>query len=225
MPTEKEIYLSHADKYDLLIQREDYQGNILHAIEDITPLHNMDVIDLGAGTGRLTRLLAPRVKSIHAFDTSAHMLETASNSLRALGLNNWRMDVADHRQLPVESASADVGISGWSFSYLSVWGGENSRAQLQAGLAEAKRVLRPNGILILIESLGTGNTSPIKLIHLEDYYAWLAENNFKMNWIRTDYKFESKEEADALAKFFFGEEIKVENNILPECTGLWRLKK
>ena len=73
------------------------------------------MVELGAGTGRLTRLLAPYVKSIKAFDASAHMLETAAESLREMGLTNWSTEVADHRQIPVEDASADLVISGWSF--------------------------------------------------------------------------------------------------------------
>ena len=33
MPTEKEVYDKYADEYDRLIQREDYQGNILSEIK------------------------------------------------------------------------------------------------------------------------------------------------------------------------------------------------
>ncbi len=89
MPSEKEVYEAHADQYERLIQREDYQGNILSAIESYCPLDGLDVVELGAGTGRLTRLLAPYVKSIKAFDASAHMLETAAESLREMGVTNW----------------------------------------------------------------------------------------------------------------------------------------
>jgi hypothetical protein len=68
-----------------------------------------------------------------------------------------------------------------------------------------------------------------KLEHLKDYYPWLDEVGFQNKWIRTDYKFESIEEAEELSRFFFGDELgnKVrENNwvILPECTGVWWLK-
>lgn len=117
MPTEKEVYQSHADQYERLIQREDYQGNILREIEKVIALDGMDVVELGAGTGRLTRLLAPRVRSLKAFDASAHMLEVAETSLRAMGLSNWAAGVADHRKVPVDDSSADLVISGWSFCY------------------------------------------------------------------------------------------------------------
>jgi hypothetical protein len=44
--------------------------------------------------------------------------------------------------------------------------------------------------------------------------------------VRTDYQFESLEEAVELSTFFFGEELgqKVREKswvILPECTGIW----
>jgi len=226
MPTEKEVYEKHADQYERLIQREDYQNNILSSIESYCTLDGLDVVELGAGTGRLTRLLAPYVKSIKAFDASAHMLETAAKSLREMGLTNWSAEVADHRRIPVEDASADLAISGWAFCYLAVWGGADWQSALQDGLNEIERILRPGGTVIIIETLGTGYEKPNPPEHLSAYYNWLVEAGFERGWMRTDYRFESLEEAVELSTFFFGEEMghKVrEKNwgILPECTGIW----
>ena len=50
----KEIYASRARDYERLVAREDYQGNILKALQDIRALAGLDVVELGAGTGRLT---------------------------------------------------------------------------------------------------------------------------------------------------------------------------
>lgn len=227
MPNEKEVYESHADQYEHLIRREDYQNNILAAIESYFPLNKtVDVVELGAGTGRLTRLLAPYVRSIKAFDASAHMLEVAEKSLRETGLSNWETGVADHRQVPVANASADLVISGWSFCYLAVWGGDEWKAALQAGLNEIERILRPGGAILIIESLGTGTEKPRPPEHLEAYFAWLMEAGFERVWLRTDYRFESLEEAVELSTFFFGQEMgqevqKKNWQILPECTGIW----
>lgn len=226
MPTEQEVYKSHADQYERLVRREDYQNNLLEAIETYCPLDNIDVVELGAGTGRLTRLLAPRARSIKAFDVSAHMLELAETSLRAMGLTNWETCVADHRRVPVPDSSADLVISGWSFSYLAVWGGADWQSALQAGLDEINRILRPGGKILLIESLGTGTEKPRPPEHLEAYYDWLTGAGFERGWTRTDYRFETLEEAVELSTFFFGEEMgrqAREKNwiILPECTGVW----
>ena len=38
MPTQEEIYKTEGDKYEALIAREDYQGNILKSLREITPL-------------------------------------------------------------------------------------------------------------------------------------------------------------------------------------------
>jgi len=232
MPTEKEVYQAHADQYERLIRREDYQNNILSAIEDYCPLDGLDVVELGAGTGRLTRLLAPRVRSIKAFDASAHMLEVAEKSLREMVLTNWQTGMADHRQVPLADKSADLVISGWSFCYLAVWGGADWQSALQDGLNEIQRILRPGGMVIIIESLGTRTEKPHPPEHLGAYFDWLAEapfgddTGFERGWTRSDYRFESIEEAVELSTFFFGEEMGQqvrEKNwvILPECTGVW----
>ena len=60
----KEIYASRAQDYERLVAREDFAGNILKALQEIRALSGLDVVELGAGTGRLTCLLAPLVRSI-----------------------------------------------------------------------------------------------------------------------------------------------------------------
>lgn len=226
---QRKIYRTDGDRYEALVSREDYLRNIPQAIDEVINVDGLNILDLGAGTGRLTLMLAPRVKSIHAFDASAEMLRVCRERLMTSGLSNWQVDVADHRQLPVDDHSADLVISGWSVSYLSVWNQENGEAELDKWLTEMRRVLRKNGTIILFESLGTGNESPVRLEHVEPTYRWLDANGFQNKWIRTDYKFESVEEAEELSRFFFGDELgdKVKENnwvILPECTGIWWIK-
>jgi len=229
MPTQEEIYKTEGDKYEALIAREDHQGNILKSLREITPLEDRIVLDLGTGTGRLACLLAPHVARIRAFDISEEMLRVCRQKFTASGLTNWQVDVADHRQLPVEDHTADLAVSGWSVAYLAEWHPDSWRSELEKWLGEMKRVLRPNSYIVLFESLGTGNESPIKLEHLKDYYPWLDEAGFQNKVIRTDYKFASIEEAEFLSRFFFGDELgeKVKINnwvVLPECTGVWWMK-
>lgn len=226
---QRKIYQTDGDQYDALISREDHDGNILRAIDEIINVHGLDVLDLGAGTGRLTLMLAPRARSIRAFDASSEMLRVCRERLIASGLANWRVDVADHRRLPVADRSADLAVSGWSVSYLAVWNQDHGRLELDKWLSEMKRVLRKDGTIILFESLGTGNEEPVRLQHVESTYRWLDDNGFQNKWIRTDYQFESVEEAAELAGFFFGAEMadrvrKTRSVILPECTGVWWLK-
>jgi ubiquinone/menaquinone biosynthesis C-methylase UbiE len=223
---QRKIYQTEGDRYEALIAREDYQGNIPRALDEIVNVAGLEVLDLGAGTGRLAVMLAPRVKSMRAFDASEEMLRVCREKLVASGLSNWQVEVADHRSIPVEDHSVDLVVSGWSVAYLYVWNPETWRVELEKWLGEMKRALRPNSHIVLFESLGTGNESPVQLEHLKGYYPWLDEVGFQNKWIRTDLKFDSIEEAQELSRFFFGDEFgdKVKHHnwvIVPECTGVW----
>ena len=229
MPTHREIYASHALEYEQLVSHEDYEGNILRALEGVVPLQGLEAVDLGTGTGRLAGLLAPHVKSIVALDVSVQMLRSAQALLRGVASGPALVAAAEHRRLPLRRASVDLLVSGWSVSYVATWHPEQWRQNLEDWLREARRVLRKGGWIVLLESLGTGNEAPARLPHLADFYDWLSVSGFGYDWIRTDYRFESPEAADALAGFFFGEEVtrrikRTTPATLAECTGVWALQ-
>ncbi|MBN1922149.1 MAG: class I SAM-dependent methyltransferase [Anaerolineae bacterium] len=221
-----EVYQSHADRYEQLVSREDYEGNIVAALRRITPLEGRDIIDSGAGTGRLACLVAPFARSLRVYDSSAHMLDFAAARLRASGLTHWHTAVADHRQLPAENQSADIVLAGWSVVYTVVWE-EDWRAELGRALTELTRVLRLGGKLIILETLGTGFVKPHPPEGMLPYFAYLEnEAGFTRSCIRTDYRFASVEEARELTSFFFEDDmtdrlINLDPPILPECTGIW----
>ena len=224
----KNIYQNHADQYEALIAREDYQRQLLPALEAIRPLAGLEVIETGAGTGRLTRLVAPLVKQIKAFDAAAPMLAVAEAKLTELGLSNWELQVAEHKALPAADQSADLTLSGWTYGHIQAWFPDDWQAEIKRVLAELARVLRPGGTIIILETLGTGFETPRPPSPgLAAYYQFLEqEQGFSHRAIRTDYQFTSLAEAEALTRFFFGDGLGdqvVPNNwiILPECTGLW----
>jgi ubiquinone/menaquinone biosynthesis C-methylase UbiE len=226
MPDHKTVYLSEADSYDRLVSCEDFEGNILKNIEQVSTLVQKDVVEFGAGTGRLTTLLAPLVRSIQAFDSSSAMLEIAEKKLRIFPNKNWRLQQADNRSIPVPDHCADIVVSGWSICYFVSWSGSEWIQDIKKSLSEMKRILRTGGKIILLETMGTGFELPTPPLHLHEYYQLLTFYGFKSDWFRTDYKFASLPEAVDLVKFFFGDELagEVEDKgrlILPECTGIW----
>jgi ubiquinone/menaquinone biosynthesis C-methylase UbiE len=228
MPTFEEIYAEHAEAYDALVEREDYEGHLLPALAGIAPLRGACVVELGAGTGRLTRLIAPLVKEIRAYDASAHMLGVARVRLVSTGLANWELGVADNKRLPVEDGAADIAIAGWSLGHAVDWFPETWRDEIGAALDSMARVLRSGGTAITLETMTTGSeTAAPPTEALAEYYGWLeTERGFTGISIRTDYRFESVDEADRLTRFFFGDELadrvrRARWTVLPENTGIW----
>lgn len=230
MPDFEMIYREHAAEYDRLVAREDYLENIPRALTSIRPLAGARVVEMGAGTGRLTRILAPRVDSIAAFDRSKAMLNVAAERLSALQRKNWQLAVGDNRRLPAAEGVADVCIAGWSFGHATGWYPDSWREEIALAVGQMRRALRRGGTAIILETLGTGRESPQPPTPaLASYYVMLeGEFGFAPSWIRTDYQFESIEEAERLTRFFFGDELadRVAREgliVLPECTGVWML--
>jgi ubiquinone/menaquinone biosynthesis C-methylase UbiE len=223
-----EIYKNEAERYDLLVSREDCQGRILPALRTIRRLEGCDVAELGAGTGRLTVLIAALVSSIQAFDNSEPMLEFAARRLDTLGITNTAFRAADHRELPIEDGCVDITLSGWSIGYFASPENPGWLRDVEQTLVEMKRILRPGGTIIILETLGTGREDPrAPTRELQAYYAYLEEDQgFERTWIRTDYRFASLEEAEQTIEFFFGaplsRRVREEKlTVVPECTGIW----
>jgi ubiquinone/menaquinone biosynthesis C-methylase UbiE len=137
-----------------------------------------------------------------------------------------------NEHLPLPDACADVVIEGWSFGHIMGWYGDDWQAVMDDTLTEATRILKPNGTLILIETLGTGSKQPQppteRLAMLYEY--WEKAYGYEHRWVRTDYQFESVAEAEHLTRFFFGDEladrvVREQLTILPECTGIWWWRK
>lgn len=227
MTDHQEIYREQAAQYELLVSREDYQGNILRALNKVVPFAGLTVADFGAGTGRLTCLVAPVADRVHAFDRSPHMLSVARAKLQQSGLENWQVAVSDHRAMAMKTGAVDVALSGWSVWYVVLENPGNWEEELARALGEMQRVVRPGGTFVLLESLGTGKEQPDPPSELLPYFAYLEAHGFRRDSIRTDYRFQDRAEAESSAKFFFGEAMiaRITEDergvILPECTGLW----
>ena len=221
-----DIYQEQAERYERLVAREDYEGNILPALEEICDLNGRVVVEMGAGTGRLMKLLAPYAAAVYGFDNSSAMLAVGRRELERSAGDNWTLTLADHRDLPVGPASCDLVLSGWSLAYLALDQGPEWREGLRRVFRRLRETVRAGGSIIILETMGTGFTEPNPPTFMLDYYSFLSKVGLQSKWIRTDYQFESLVEAVTLTRFFFGDDLagKVEkegSRIVPECTGIW----
>ena len=122
------------DAYDA--GRPTYPAATLDALE---PLVGRRVLDVGAGTGIATRLLAGRGADVVALDLGARPLAR----LRERGVGGpgglLGAAVADAHALPVADRAVDLVTYAQAFHWV----------RADEGIAEAVRVLRPGGALAL----------------------------------------------------------------------------
>ncbi|HET9553550.1 MAG TPA: metalloregulator ArsR/SmtB family transcription factor [Anaeromyxobacteraceae bacterium] len=98
------------------------------------------VADLGCGAGTVSAALAPHVKKVVAVDQSAAMLRTARRRLEGAG--NVELHRAELEALPLPDASCDAALAVLVLTYV---------AEVAPVLAEAARVLRPGGRLVVVD--------------------------------------------------------------------------
>lgn len=224
MSRDVEIYQGNTEMYDCLIRK---QPDLTEVIKAIRPYNHLDVVDMGAGTGRLSMFLAAEARTLRCLDSSAAMLSVLERKLGQSSYTNWQTAVSDHTQVPMEDASSDLVVAGWSLCYLASSSEENWESNLEQMLSEIRRILRPNGTVIILETLGTGFSEPVRYDFLAPYFQLLeSEYGFEHTSIRTDYIFNNVDEAAELTSYFFGDElaqqVRAKNwHVVPEFAGIW----
>lgn len=95
-----------------------------------------EVLEVGAGSGVLTEVLSPRVKSLLATDFAPGMVEVLRERMEAAGAMNVQCQVMDSQALGLEDSSVDAAVSSFALMLFP---------DRLKGFSELRRVVRPNG--------------------------------------------------------------------------------
>lgn len=121
------------------------QGSGLEELADLVRGHpGARVLDLGSGGGHVTLNAAPHAGEVVAYDLSPEMLAVTAAAARGRGLANVRTEQGVVEALPFADASFDIVLSRFSAHH---W------RDLGAALGEARRVLRPGGIVAIVDTV------------------------------------------------------------------------
>ncbi|HEV2334805.1 MAG TPA: metalloregulator ArsR/SmtB family transcription factor [Stellaceae bacterium] len=123
----------------LYIDEAEVEAGLSEVIAAAVP---RDLLDIGTGTGRVIEVLGPRVGHALGIDQSREMLAVARVNLERAGLSNSIVRLGDMYQLPLADASFDAVVIHQVLHYAD---------RPAAAIAEAARVLRPGGILVVVD--------------------------------------------------------------------------
>ncbi len=137
----QEFFTSSAGQWDRL--RDELFGKSFHLLALLGLLdETWTVGDLGCGTGQVAAALAPAVKRVIAVDDSAAMLQAARRRVRALA--NVEVRRGRLEGLPIDDAALDAATCVLVLHHVPA---------PELALAEAARVLRPGGRLLLTDMM------------------------------------------------------------------------
>ncbi len=217
------IYASEADTYHRMVATEDTYGELAQRLEQLAAAAST-IVDIGTGTGRLAIELCGRGKRVHGVDVAAAMLDVAAAKLNVCK-GDWALSVGDARKLPIDDDWADAAIAGWVYGHFTEQWPDSWHAELDQAIAEMNRVVKPGGIEVVIDTLGTAVDQPAAPSPaLGEYHARLEAMGFTRTVLRTDYRFASVAESIELLDWFFGlgDWARDHNDpLVPEFTGWW----
>jgi SAM-dependent methyltransferase len=174
------LYRLEPELYDRLVSAERLHPGVLGWLPDEVER----IVEVGAGTGRLTLELIRRAQEVVAVEPAAPLRRILSRKLsRVDHRHRVRVTHGFFDDLPVTDDCADLVVACSAFTPASAHGGE-------AGLAEMERVCRPGGCVVIVWPNEIG---------------WLTAHDYR--YVSYDGKmlveFASHEEAAELTEIFY----------------------
>jgi len=121
------------------------------------------VADLGTGTGAMLPLLSPHVARVIGVDPTPAMLKAAQARVRQHRLENVDLQRGAIEDLPLPTATVDVALLTLVLHHI---------AEPLIGLREARRVLKPGGILLIVDL----QPHDVELFRTKTHHRWMGFN-------------------------------------------------
>lgn len=181
----------------------DPDRKVLAALERIVPLSGKRIADIGTGIGHYPMLLARRTGRTYGIESDPALLEAARRRASEAHQPNIRIVEGEPEALPLRDGAVDIVLSGRI---------EPDDAALPA-VAEAMRVLRPGGRLVVIGYYGRDDVrallEPEVVAHAleatQRRTGWWLRNGFKIKVVHARLDLRDEETAQELLVRLYGD--------------------
>ena len=113
-----------------------------HALISLVP--KLTIVDLGAGEGTLSQLLAKRARKVIAIDNSPKMVEFGAKLAKQHGVKNLEYRLGDLEEPPVAKESVDLVLLSQALHHA---------IKPERAVAAARRILKRNGRIVVLDLL------------------------------------------------------------------------
>ncbi|WP_368505584.1 class I SAM-dependent methyltransferase [Alkalihalophilus sp. As8PL] len=165
----------------------DRQGKVIEALDHLLP--NGMVLDIGAGNGFTAEKLQSNQRTIVAIEPDPLMIDSTKAII-------WSKGTA--QDVPFHTNTFDAAYSTWAFFFEGV-------ADLEKGLDEMKRIVKEDGLLVIIDNYGEDEFCSLSKNPIASNVYYWVNKGFEYQIIHTSFSFDSVEEARKLLSFYFGE--------------------
>ncbi|HXW87155.1 MAG TPA: class I SAM-dependent methyltransferase [Streptosporangiaceae bacterium] len=191
----------HPDRYELENQAMDRAGHVLAAMRAAAPWAGRVLVDLGCGTGYWLRRYAGEAARVVGVEPDPALRAVATRAAEALPATDVLAGSAEC--LPLADDSVDIVHA--RFAYFFPPG-------VEAGLAEALRVLRPGGSLVVVDNdyrsgewarllAAAAVRSPLRTA--ADVDAWWRERGAVRLEVRSELRFDRRSDLAAVLHIEF----------------------
>lgn len=134
-------------------------GGIIQMLLSLVP--PLVIADLGSGRGIISQRLALSAKKIYCIDNSKTTLDEGREFMQQHGVKNVEFMLGDIEKVPLKSACVDVALLSQSLHHAN---------HPAAALAEAFRILKPGGKIIILDL----NKHPYEIARERYHDTWLG---------------------------------------------------
>ena len=114
--------------------------SIGHFLLQLVPY--ITIVDLGAGEGMISQLLAENAKKVYCIDNSKSMVRVGTELAKKKNFSNLEYKLGDIEKVPLNNNSVDLALMSQSLHHAQ---------HPELALSEAFRILKPKGKLIVLD--------------------------------------------------------------------------